>query len=178
VYQYASEDDVPLTSAELEKGLTRFAEYLPERAPVLQEKFASIAKKMRSTLGAELSALSFTVKAQREDTVNQMKSMCMEVLDISFRALCTGQNPPLYDSRLPFLGLFAFHPEDREFFFGREALVQKLVKRIRQYPFLVVMGASGAGKSSLVMAGLIPALEAQMSYLTPSSAPLERLHAA
>ena len=46
----------------------------------------------------------------------------MEVTDISFRAICLGQNPPLYDSRPPFLGLFAFRPEDREFFFGRDAV--------------------------------------------------------
>ena len=178
VYQYASEDDVPLTSAELEIGLTRFAEYFPERAPVLQDKFTPIAKKMRGTLGAELSALSPILKTQREDTVNQMKLLCMEVTDISFRALCTGQNPPPYDSRSPFQGLVAFRPESREFYFGREVLIQKLVARLKGHPFLAVMGASGSGKSSLVMAGLIPALEAQMAYLTPSTDPLARLHTA
>ncbi len=178
VYQYASEDDVPLTSEELEKGLTRFAEYLPERAPILQEKFKSIAKKLRATLGAELSALSPILKTQREDTVNQMKLMCMETLDISFRALCAGQNPPPYDSRPPFLGLFPFRAEDKEFYFGREDLVQKLAARIKEHPFLTVMAASGSGKSSLVMAGLIPALEAQMAYLTPSDDPAERLRSA
>jgi len=99
----------------------------------------------------------------------------MEVMDISFRAICLGNNPPPYDSRPPFLGLFAFRPEDREFFFGRDALVQKLVARIKAHPFLAVLGASGSGKSSLVMAGLVPALEAQMSYLTPSSTPLSQL---
>jgi formylglycine-generating enzyme required for sulfatase activity len=178
-YNYATlEDDAPISSEELEKGLTRFAEYLPERAPVLQEKFASIAKKIRLTLGAELSALSPILKTQREDTVNQMKLMCMEALDISFRALCTSQHPPPYDSRSPFQGLVAFRPESKEFYFGREVLIQKLVTCLAEHPFLAVMGASGSGKSSLVMAGLIPALEAQMSYLTPSSTPLERLHTA
>jgi len=69
-YNYeTSEDDVTLTSAELEIGLTRFAEYLPERAQGLQEKFASIAKKLRTTLGAELSALSPILKTQHEDKV-------------------------------------------------------------------------------------------------------------
>jgi len=178
IYQFISEDDVPFTSEELEKGLTRFAEFLPEHAPVLQEKFSPIAKKMRATLGADLSALSPTLKKQREDTVDEMKLMCVEVLDISFRALCTGQKPPPYDSRPPFLGLFAFKPEDKEFYFGREALIQKLATRLKEHPFLAVMGASGSGKSSLVMAGLIPALEAQISYLTPSDDPLARLHEA
>ena len=174
VYQ-TPEDDVPLSSEEIENGLTRFAQYLPERAPVLQDPFSSIAKKLRATLGADQNSLSPALKAQREDGVDRMKLMCMEVTDISFRAMCLGQNPPPYDSRPPFLGLFAFRPEDREFFFGRDALVQKLVARIKAHPFLAVLGASGSGKSSLVMAGLVPALEAQMSYLTPSSAPLSQL---
>ncbi|MBE0669191.1 MAG: hypothetical protein IH588_01265 [Anaerolineales bacterium] len=174
VYQ-TPEDDLPLSSDEIENGLTRFAQYLPERAPVLQDSFSSIAKKLRATLGADQNSLSPALKTQREDGVNRMKLMCMEVTDISFRAICLRQNPPPYDSRPPFLGLFAFRPEDREFFFGRDALVQKLVARIKAHPFLAVLGASGSGKSSLVMAGLVPALEAQMSYLTPSSAPLSQL---
>ena len=174
VYQ-TPEDDLPLSSDEIENGLTRFAQFLPERAPVLQDTFSSIAKKLRATLGADQNSLSPALKSQREDGVNRMKLMCMEVTDISFRAICLGQNPPPYDSRPPFLGLFAFRPEDREFFFGRDALVQKLVACIKAHPFLAVLGASGSGKSSLVMAGLVPALEAQMSYLTPSSAPLSQL---
>ncbi len=174
VYQ-TPEDDLPLSSDEIENGLTRFAQFLPERAPVLQDSFSSIAKKLRATLGADQKSLSPALKAQREYGVNRMKLMCMEVMDISFRSICLGQNPPPYDSRPPFLGLFAFHPEDKEFFFGRDTLVQKLVARIKAHSFLAVLGASGSGKSSLVMAGLIPALEAQMSYLTPSSAPLSQL---
>jgi WD40 repeat protein len=174
IYQ-TPEDDLPLSSDEIENGLTRFAQFLSERAPVLQDSFSSIAKKLRTTLGANQNSLSPTLKNQREETLGVMKPMCMEVMDISFRAICLGQNPPPYDSRPPFLGLFAFRPEDREFFFGRDALVQKLVARIKAHPFLAVLGASGSGKSSLVMAGLVPVLEAQMSYLTPSSAPLSQL---
>ena len=178
VYQYETEEDVPLTSDEIENGLTRFAEYLSERAPILQERFSSIAKKLRATLGADVKSISPTLKTQREDTVNEMKSMSMEVLDISFRALCQGQNPPPYDSRPPFLGLIAFRSEDREFYFGREALIKKLTDRIRAYPFLAVLGSSGSGKSSLVMAGLIPALDTKMAYFTPSSVPLYQLYTA
>ncbi len=48
VYQTA-EDDLPLSSDEIENGLTRFAQFLPERAPVLQESFSSIAKKLHAT---------------------------------------------------------------------------------------------------------------------------------
>lgn len=177
IYNVA-EEDAPFKSEAIENGLIRFAEFLPERAPVMTEKFNAAARKLRATFGAETSALSPALKSQREDNLNLIKLMCMEALDISFRALCQGQNPPPYDSRPPFLGLFAFRPEDKEFYFGREALIEKLVKRIKAHSFLAVVGSSGSGKSSLVMAGLIPALDAEMTYLTPSSNPLEQIQVA
>ena len=178
VYQYESEEDVPLTSDEIEIGLTRLDEYLPERAPILAERFSSMAKKLRATLGPDLKSLSPTLKSQREDALDSLIAMCMEALDVSFHALCQGQNPPPYDSRPPFRGLYAFHAEDTEFYFGRETLIQKLLERLKTYPFLAVLGASGSGKSSLVMAGLIPALDAKMAYFRPFSIPLYQLHAA
>jgi hypothetical protein len=62
----------------------------------------------------------------------------------------------------PYKGLRAFQAADNQDFFGREKLVQKLVTRLcetGEYSrFLAVVGPSGSGKSSLVKAGLIPAL--------------------
>jgi WD40 repeat protein/energy-coupling factor transporter ATP-binding protein EcfA2 len=175
VYNYASEEAVLLMNAEIEMGLAKFSSLLPERAPIMEKDFGSCAKKLRATLGAEAHSLSPILKSQREDSLIKMKLMCMEALDISFNALCRGENPPPYDSRPPFRGLYAFRPEDMEFYFGREELTQKLVARLKAHPFLAVLGASGSGKSSLVMAGLIPALEAQMAYFTPSDSPLQQL---
>jgi WD40 repeat protein/class 3 adenylate cyclase len=60
----------------------------------------------------------------------------------------------------PFKGLQYFEETDSDLFFGREVLTAKLVNRLRETGFLsVVIGASGSGKSSLVRAGLIPALK-------------------
>jgi hypothetical protein len=60
----------------------------------------------------------------------------------------------------PFKGLQYFEETDSDLFFGRELLTAKLVNRLRETQFLsVVIGASGSGKSSLVRAGLIPALK-------------------
>ncbi len=67
----------------------------------------------------------------------------------------------------PYRGLRAFGPEDRRFFFGRKRLEEELRARIRhaaqgQRPrFQVVAGASGVGKSSAVMAGLVAMLPRQ-----------------
>ena len=59
----------------------------------------------------------------------------------------------------PFPGLRAFFAEEDYLFFGREEQVNELLSRLRQHRFLSVLGASGSGKSSLVRAGMLPALE-------------------
>jgi WD40 repeat protein len=62
----------------------------------------------------------------------------------------------------PYKGLRAFQAADARDFFGREKLVQRLVQHLgghdRPARFLAVVGPSGSGKSSVVNAGLVPAL--------------------
>jgi len=58
----------------------------------------------------------------------------------------------------PFPGLRPFTEEEDYLFFGREAQSNGLLRRLRGTRFLAVVGTSGSGKSSLVRAGLIPAL--------------------
>ncbi len=60
----------------------------------------------------------------------------------------------------PYKGLQFFDVEDTGLFFGREKLTAQLLERIRSERFLAVVGASGSGKSSLVRAGLVVALQA------------------
>lgn len=66
------------------------------------------------------------------------------------------------ESTNPYKGLHAFEAADAHDFFGREALIGTLVARLgepgERSRFLAVIGPSGSGKSSLVNAGLIPAL--------------------
>jgi DNA-binding SARP family transcriptional activator len=58
----------------------------------------------------------------------------------------------------PFKGLAYYDVDDAPLFFGREALIARLAGRLAHDRFLAVVGASGSGKSSLVRAGLLPAL--------------------
>lgn len=58
----------------------------------------------------------------------------------------------------PYLGMAPFGEADRDRFFGRDAEVSIILEQLRLYPFIAVIGPSGSGKSSLVFAGLIPAL--------------------
>jgi class 3 adenylate cyclase/WD40 repeat protein/energy-coupling factor transporter ATP-binding protein EcfA2 len=60
----------------------------------------------------------------------------------------------------PYRGLFAFEPHDRHLFFGREEVVADTLARIAPRRLLAVVGASGSGKSSLLRAGVIAAVEA------------------
>lgn len=66
--------------------------------------------------------------------------------------------------RNPYKGLHAFELMDAGDFYGREALVNQLLIRLQEeHPyqhFLAVVGPSGSGKSSVVKAGLLPALRA------------------
>lgn len=58
----------------------------------------------------------------------------------------------------PYLGLATFQERDADVYHGREALVELLVSRAAREPLLAVLGPSGSGKSSLVLAGLLPVL--------------------
>jgi hypothetical protein len=58
----------------------------------------------------------------------------------------------------PYLGLRAFGPEAEGFLFGREADGLRLGGELARVPCLVLQGASGSGKSSLAVAGVVPAL--------------------
>ena len=67
--------------------------------------------------------------------------------------------PALNKQNNPYQGLESFDTEDASLFYGREALVDDLSHFIKENSFTAVLGASGIGKSSLVKAGLIPALQ-------------------
>ena len=83
----------------------------------------------------------------------------------------------------PYKGLRRFNLGDREYFFGRDALIAKLFNAVNKSSFSLVLGASGSGKSSAVRAGLIPelkkSLESQKFYdfiFTPNQDPFESLY--
>jgi Novel STAND NTPase 1/TIR domain len=107
---------------------------------------------------------------------------------------------PPTESRNPYKGLHAFTAEDARDFFGREALVRELTTVLEQIlveetkgkhsarMLTVLLGASGSGKSSVVMAGLLPFLQRQgiansqewiyLEPMRPGNHPLEALASA
>ncbi len=68
--------------------------------------------------------------------------------------------PVIWQKRVnPYQGLSPFDYEHAELFFGREDLVAAIVGVLAKQNFLAVLGASGSGKSSVVRAGVAPALK-------------------
>jgi serine/threonine protein kinase/ABC-type glycerol-3-phosphate transport system substrate-binding protein len=98
---------------------------------------------------------------------------------------------PIGETRNPYKGLRAFLEADAGDFFGREAVTKRLVRSLAEDDpaarFLAVVGPSGSGKSSVVRAGLVPALRrgvipgSERWYVIevlPGSHPLREIEAA
>jgi serine/threonine protein kinase len=101
-----------------------------------------------------------------------------------------------FEPRNPYKGLRAFTQYDRADFFGRETVVRELLARLKKMDrsaaiddansrFLAVVGPSGSGKSSIVMAGLLPKIQdgalpgseawVYLAPMVPGKQPLEAL---
>jgi energy-coupling factor transporter ATP-binding protein EcfA2 len=92
---------------------------------------------------------------------------------------------PIRGEICPYRGLEPFREEDAAFFCGRDDAIRDLVARVQAHSFVVVVGPSGSGKSSLVFAGLLPALRKQRQTtmwdvvsFRPGASPLRALAAA
>lgn len=94
------------------------------------------------------------------------------------------------DAPIPYRGLKSFQPEDADWFYGRQRLTDILVLNLREIAdrggLLAVVGPSGSGKSSLLRAGLVPALRSgalnipcshnwPLILLTPGAQPMREL---
>lgn len=94
--------------------------------------------------------------AKRFATIGAWADACHEA---SGAAAATGFRAADPNTTCPYKGLAAFQPDDAGLFFGREALVDDLIRRLQASSALIIGGPSGSGKSSLMRAGLLPALE-------------------
>jgi len=150
--------DRPLTNAEIGYGLKAATGLIEQHAPILLKELQNAATTLQSNLDLEPAALAESARVERSAALGVVNNLCNEALDISFNALALGRKAPAYNTRCPFKGLEPFRAEDRDFFFGRETLVNKLVRHSQAHNFLAILGPSGSGKSSVVLAGLLPKL--------------------
>ncbi|HLO14565.1 MAG TPA: AAA family ATPase [Anaerolineales bacterium] len=87
------------------------------------------------------------------------KGYTAEQVSVLLTQITSTFQPKPFDGRCPYKGLDVFEEEDAELFFGRERLVDELVGRVKESRTVFITGPSGSGKSSLVRAGLLPALK-------------------
>ena len=95
-------------------------------------------------------------------------------------ALSVADTVPVGVLANPYRGLEAFDEQDAQVFHGRASIVDALLERIDTHPLCAVVGPSGVGKSSVVFAGLVPAVRAtdrcwQVARMQPTAAPLAAL---
>ena len=83
-------------------------------------------------------------------SINQLRSL--------LGAAQPARGPLLAANKAPYLGLQVFDSEHVELFFGRDNEINELLKLMVRDRFVAIVGDSGSGKSSLVRAGLLPAL--------------------
>ncbi len=88
-------------------------------------------------------------------------------------------NLPRLPDRCPYKGLAAFEEADELLFYGRDDVIATLQATIGEHRLVVVSGASGTGKSSLVKAGLLPRLRKDgltiLPVIRPGEHPLREL---
>ena len=83
-----------------------------------------------------------------------------EIITISFDVIKT----KTFNAVSPYKGLKKFQPTvtDSKHFFGRDQLIHLLTQELDQNNLLLLLGASGSGKSSVIQAGLIPRFEEKL----------------
>jgi DNA-binding SARP family transcriptional activator/WD40 repeat protein len=128
------------------QGQWMLALYRAGRQADALEVYNALQTRLREELGLEPSrALQRLQRAilNHEDDLQAVRATVVEPVSV----VC------------PFKGLAPYDRDDAEFFFGRERQVAAVIGRLAASPFVGVVGASGSGKSSIVQAGVVPALE-------------------
>jgi hypothetical protein len=99
-------------------------------------------------------------------------------------AIGQGVPPPTIDYGPPYRGLRPYEQEDANLFFGRDAEIRRVLQELEVSRLVAVVGPSGSGKSSLVRAGVLPALRRSVGrgsgslsirVFTPGRHPLDLL---
>ncbi|MFO0572610.1 MAG: CHAT domain-containing protein [Polyangia bacterium] len=134
------------------------ATVLASRYPLSVSGSIRLTQALYSRLLVELDPLESAVLAARKELEKDTEHIDWAGVQLYARAADGDDTRPFVFR--PYRGLAAFHPSDRRFYFGRERDIERIVKLLSSGSRLVtVVGASGAGKSSLILAGVVPVLE-------------------
>ncbi len=132
-------------------GFTQFTELLAQNYGLETDTWRVIVLKLRPVeLPPRLAVLTALDATAPTDHPRAIERLCAEL-----RRPGPGPSPRL---ACPYLGMDPFREADSDRFFGRDREADELLQCLNLHRFLAVIGPSGSGKSSLVFAGLIPAL--------------------
>ncbi len=164
------------THPDLPESFSRIIERATAKNP--EHRYADV-RELTSDLHRALAEMGLSQQVETLDLIPEMREGVLMPRG--------GNLEPLN----PYKGLRAFQEADAGDFFGREALIERLLERFdasgKSGHFLSVVGPSGSGKSSAVKAGLLPRLRAGavsgsrdwfIVEMVPGARPLEELEAA
>jgi WD40 repeat protein/DNA-binding SARP family transcriptional activator len=162
--------------------LLQASQGVPSRVQELAREWARHEAARRVQAGAERAALG-RVELRSMEVALADDVVELEVASQAVSAEAASATPTV----CPFKGLASFQMADAPYFFGRERLVAELIARLVGAPLLGIVGPSGSGKSSVLRAGLLPALAAgvlpgsesrRQVVIRPGEHPLEELRTA
>ena len=159
------------------------ARTLVAQAPLRERRWVLLATLLYQC-GRQADALSTATRARATLAEELGLDPGRELADLE--ALLLHQDPSLgppphartISPFCPYRGLLPYGADDTDFFFGREADAAACLRRLRDTHVLAVVGPSGIGKSSLVLAGVAAALTragTAVLVTTPGAHPLDSL---
>jgi WD40 repeat protein len=178
--------DRPMVPHDLEREISwrieRVLAAQDQRAAVLRTEIAEVLAQTDALPSALASAIQTGNDRLRNDVLSAIATLSGGFPELAFLS-------QRWVSGCPYRGLLPFDQEHAGVFFGRRQLTAELIAkvagRLAGPSMVVVSGASGAGKSSLLHAGLLPALIAGIQLagsdgwprivMTPTSDPLTEL---
>lgn len=149
-----------ISSAYLVDGVNQFITLLSQTYGLETQTWPVIPLILQSvtTLPLSLRALVPLKATDPDEWTDTIERLCLDL---------KGTVPaPVSSLACPYPGMVPFGIDDSHRFFGREQEIGELLERLRLHPFVTVIGPSGSGKSSLVLAGLIPALRESQLFGT------------
>jgi WD40 repeat protein/DNA-binding SARP family transcriptional activator len=166
-------------------GLLTF-ELLTGRRPPMDGALPSVAE-LHPQLPRELDAVIARATAADPEARYETADAFAAAFAGAAGQAVVAPEPAFTPAENPYKGLRAFEESDENEFFGRDALVAELSTALQEHRLVAVVGPSGIGKSSVVKAGLIPALRRGaapgseswlLTDMFPGSYPFEELGAA
>ncbi len=127
---------------------------------IIHREAARMARSFASRRIGEASGRALGVRADLRHVQDQIAGGVRELQRLRTEAASDDRVAGTLSSvaTCPYRGLARFEVSDARYFFGREQMAAELVAHVVGASVLAVVGPSGSGKSSLVRAGLLPAL--------------------